>query len=74
MTEQFTTYCVFDDASATRTMIKAGGGTVVSSKPMQVVDSLGIRWPGSPWDMTYRCGSPPHESGGASVGSRGGAS
>ncbi len=41
MTERFTTYCVFDDASATRTMIKAGGGTVVSSKPMQVMDSEG---------------------------------
>jgi hypothetical protein len=41
MTERFTTYCVFDDAFATRTMIKAGGGTVVSSKPMQVMDSDG---------------------------------
>jgi hypothetical protein len=41
MTERFTTYCVFDDAFAARTMIKAGGGTVVSRKPMQVVVSLG---------------------------------
>jgi hypothetical protein len=41
MTERFTTYCVFDDAFATRAMIKAGGGTVVSSKPMQVMDSEG---------------------------------
>ena len=37
MTERFTTYCVFDDAMATRAMIKAGGGTVVSTTPMRVV-------------------------------------
>jgi hypothetical protein len=41
MTERLTTYCVFDDAMATRAMIKAGGGTVISTKPIQVMDSEG---------------------------------
>ena len=41
MTERLTTYCEFDDALATRAMIKAGGGTVVSTKPMQVMDHEG---------------------------------
>ena len=41
MTERFTTYCVFEDAFATRAMIKAGGGTVVSSEPMKVTDRVG---------------------------------
>ena len=41
MTERLTTYCVFHDAVATRAMIKAGGGTVISTKPMQVMDLAG---------------------------------
>ena len=41
MTERLTTYCVFDDAFATRVMIKAGGGTVISTKPMQVIGPEG---------------------------------
>jgi hypothetical protein len=43
MTERFTTYCRFNDAMATRAMIKAGGGTVISTKPVRVIDSAG-RW------------------------------
>jgi hypothetical protein len=41
MTERLTTYCVFDDASGTRAMIKAGGGTVISTKPVQVLNAEG---------------------------------
>lgn len=41
MTVRLTTYCVFDDAMATRAMIKAGGGTVVSTKPMRVIGPEG---------------------------------
>ena len=41
MTERFTTYCVCEDAFATRAMIKAGGGTVVSTRSTQVLDREG---------------------------------
>ena len=41
MIERLTTYCVFDDAMATRAMIKAGGGTVVSTRPMRVIGPEG---------------------------------
>jgi hypothetical protein len=41
MTERFTIYCVLSDAMGTRDMIRAGGGTVVTSKPTRVVDADG---------------------------------
>jgi hypothetical protein len=41
MTERLTIYCLFHDAFATRAMIRAGGGTVISSKPMKVMDPEG---------------------------------
>jgi hypothetical protein len=42
-TGRFIVHCVFSDAMDTRAMIKAGGGTVVSTKPMQVTDVAGNR-------------------------------
>jgi hypothetical protein len=41
MTKRYTTYCVFEDAMGTRDMIKAGGGTVISSRPTRVIDADG---------------------------------
>lgn len=43
MTERFTTYCVIDDAVGTRDMIRRGGGTVVTTRRVQVQDAEG-RW------------------------------
>jgi hypothetical protein len=41
MTERFITYCALSDAMGTRDMIRAGGGTVVTTKPARVVDADG---------------------------------
>jgi hypothetical protein len=41
MTERFTTYCTFDDIVGTRTMIRAGGGIVISTRSTPVMGKDG---------------------------------